>query len=139
MFLTYPRAVVRRPSLLAPGVAQATILVLIVTARPYAAAVTGLLSVAWLALLIAMADDRTTRARAERDTTTSRIADLEAELAEANTDPVTGLPARRRTVVGPGPDLELSGLGAVVGSDTDVPVDIGNARGCVAVDHVFGV
>ncbi|MEU1811065.1 GGDEF domain-containing protein [Micromonospora aurantiaca (nom. illeg.)] len=95
MFLTYLRAVVRRPSLLAPGVAHATILALIVTGRPYAAAFAGLFGIAWLALLIAMADDRTTRARAERDTATGRIADLEAALAEANTDPVTGLPVRR--------------------------------------------
>ncbi|MDG4795400.1 GGDEF domain-containing protein [Micromonospora sp. WMMD1082] len=95
MFLTYLRAVVRRPSLLALGAAHATVLALIVTARPYAAAIAGLFGTALLALLIARADGRTTRARAERDTATGRIADLEADLVEANTDPVTGLPVRR--------------------------------------------
>jgi len=42
-----------------------------------------------------MAGDRVIRVHAQRDTANRRIAELETELAEANTDPVTGLPVRR--------------------------------------------
>ncbi|ROO52765.1 diguanylate cyclase (GGDEF)-like protein [Micromonospora sp. Llam0] len=128
---SYLRAAVRRPSLLATGLAQAAVLALIFTARPYAAAFAGLFGIAWLAFLIAMADVRMIRARTQRDTATGRIAELEAEVVEANTDPVTGLPVRRvaeqHLAARAGVELTV----AVV--DVDGMHDINNSH-----DHQFG-
>jgi diguanylate cyclase (GGDEF)-like protein len=85
----------RRPSVVAPIVVQGCVLSLLFIDRPFAAAIVACFGVGWLAVLLAMADDREKAVQTQRDTATARIAELEGELAEANTDPVTGLPVRR--------------------------------------------
>jgi diguanylate cyclase (GGDEF)-like protein len=92
---SFLHAVKRRPSITAPILAQGCVLMLVFTDRPHAAAFLAMFGIAWLAILIALAGDRIIRVRGERDSAHQRITDLETELAEANTDPVTGLPVRR--------------------------------------------
>jgi hypothetical protein len=92
---SFLHAVTRRRSITAPILAQGRVLVLVFTDRAFAAAFVAMFGIAWLAVLVAMAGDRVIRVRVERDTANRRIAELETELAEANTDPVTGLPVRR--------------------------------------------
>ena len=124
-------AVKRRPSIAAPNIAQGCVLVLLFTDRPFAAAIVALFGIAWLAILRAMAGDRIIRVRAERDTANQRIADLQTELAEANTDPVTGLPVRR---------LAERHLAAAVGVELSVAVaDVDDMHGINnGHDHQFG-
>jgi diguanylate cyclase (GGDEF)-like protein len=128
---SFLQAIRRRPTVIAPIVAQGWALLLLFTGRPAAAAIVACLGIAAMAVLLAMADDRERAMRAERDTATTRIADLEAELAEANTDPVTGLPVRRlaerhiTTAVG----VELT----VAVADVDDMHAINNGH-----DHQFG-
>jgi diguanylate cyclase (GGDEF)-like protein len=85
----------RRASLVAPLVIQGWVFLFILADYPLAAAVFASCGVAWTAVLLAVADDRVHQARADRDTARTRVGDLEAELVEAYTDPVTGLPVRR--------------------------------------------
>jgi diguanylate cyclase (GGDEF)-like protein len=92
---SFLHAIKRHLSVIAPFLAQAWVLVLLFAERPFAAAIGACFGIGWLAVLLAVADDRATGIRAERDTATARIGDLETELADANTDPVTGLPVRR--------------------------------------------
>jgi len=128
---SFLHAVKRRPSIAAPILAQGCVLVLVFTNRPYAAAFVALFGIAWLAILIAMAGDRVIRVRAELDTANRRIAELETELAEANTDPVTGLPVRR---------LAERHLAAAVGVKLAVAVaDVDDMHGLNnGHDHQFG-
>jgi len=88
-------AVTRRPSLIPLLVIQGWLFLFILADYPLTAAVVASFGIAWLAVLLARANGRVYRARAERDTARTRVGVLEAELAEANTDPVTGLPVRR--------------------------------------------
>jgi len=88
-------AIRRRPSLLALPVIQGWVVLYILTDHPLTAAVIASCGIGWMAVLLARADDRVHRARAERDTARTRVSDLEAELADAYTDPVTGLAVRR--------------------------------------------
>ncbi len=128
---SFLQAVKRRPSILAPILAQGCVLVLVFTDRPFAAAFVAMFGIAWLAVLIAMADDRVIRVRAERDTATARVADLEAELDEATTDPVTGLPVRR---------LAERHLADAVGVELSIAVaDVDDMHGLNnGHDHQFG-
>jgi diguanylate cyclase (GGDEF)-like protein len=89
------RATTRRRAVLAPIAAEGGAILLLCTGHPFAAAIVACLGVTVLAFLLALADDRQTTLQAERDTATARIAQLETDLAEAHTDPVTGLPVRR--------------------------------------------
>lgn len=88
-------AVTRIRLLIAPLVIQGWAVLYILTDHPLTAAVIASCGIAAMAALLAMSDDRAHRARAERDTARTRVGELEAELAEAYTDPVTGLPVRR--------------------------------------------
>ena len=128
---SFLHAVKRRPSIAAPILAQGCVLLLIFTDRPFAAAFVAMFGIAWLAILIAMAGDRIIRVRGERDSANRRITDLEAELAEANTDPVTGLPVRR---------LAERHLAAAVGVEVSVAVaDVDDMHGINnGHDHQFG-
>jgi diguanylate cyclase (GGDEF)-like protein len=128
---SFLHAVKRRPSILAPNIAQGFVLLLLLTDRPFAAAIVALFGIAWLAILRAMAGDRIIRVRAERDTANQRIAYLETELAEANTDPVTWLPVRR---------LAEQHLAAAVGVELSVAVaDVDDMHGLNnGHDHQFG-
>jgi len=128
---SFLHSVKRRPSIIAPILAQGCVLVLVFTDRPFAAAFVAMFGIAWLAILIAMAGDRVIRVRVERDTANRRIADLEAELAEANTDPVTGLPVRR---------LAERHLAAAVGVELSIAVaDVDDMHGLNnGHDHQFG-
>ena len=96
MSLTSPcHAITRRCWLIGPLVAQGWMIFLLLADRPVGAAVVAGSGIAGMAVLLATADNRVGQARAERDAARIRAGDLEAELAEANTDPVTGLPVRR--------------------------------------------
>ncbi len=128
---SFLHAVKRRPSITAPILAQGRVLVLAFTDRPFPAAFVALFGIAWLAILIAIAGDRVIHVRAERDTANQRIVELETELAEANTDPVTGLPVRR---------LAERHLAAAVGVMLAVAVaDVDDMHGINnGHDHQFG-
>jgi diguanylate cyclase (GGDEF)-like protein len=128
---SFLHAVRRRPSILAPNIVQGIALVLLFTDWPYAAAIVALFGIAWLAIFRAMAGDRLLRVRDERDTANQRIAELETKLAEANTDPVTGLPVRR---------LAERHIAAAVGVELSVAVaDVDDMHGLNnGHDHQFG-
>lgn len=79
---------VRRLSFLTPLLVQGVVLYLLFTDRAAPAAVVALFGIAWLAILLAMSDARTLRV-------TRRVGELEADLAVAYMDPVTGLALRR--------------------------------------------
>jgi diguanylate cyclase (GGDEF)-like protein len=76
-------------------VVQAVVVMLLLARRPYAATAVACVGVAWLAVAAVAVDRRTRLLRAERDAAIRRVAVLEAAVAEADTDPVTGLPVRR--------------------------------------------
>ena len=129
---SFLHAVNRRPSIAAPILAQGCVLLLVFTDRPFAAAFVAMFGIAWLAVLVAVAGDRVIHVRAERDTAKQRITDLETELAEANTDPVTGLPVRRiaeRHLAAATAGVEVS----VAVADVDDMHGINNGH-----DHQFG-
>lgn len=88
-------AITRIRLLIAPLIIQGWAVLYILTDHPLTAAVIASCGIGWMAALLAMADDRIHRARIERDTARERVGELEAELANAYTDPVTGLPVRR--------------------------------------------
>ena len=75
---------------------QGLTLALLLGGEAVTAALVAVVGTAWLAALLAVADTRTNRACAERDAAARRVADLQRELAEAYTDPVTALPIRRQ-------------------------------------------
>jgi diguanylate cyclase (GGDEF)-like protein len=129
--MSYLHAIKRRPSVLAPIVAQGWVLLLLFADRPFAAAIVACFGIAGLAVLLAMADDRCNRIRAERNTATARVAGLQASLDEANTDPVTGLPVRR---------LAERHLADAVGVELSVAVaDVDDMHGINnGHDHQFG-
>jgi diguanylate cyclase (GGDEF)-like protein len=81
----------RLVSVLAPNIAPGLILLPLMLGWSHAAVLVALVAIAWLAILKASVATGTARLRAAEQ----RIADLETELANANTDPVTGLPIRR--------------------------------------------
>ena len=88
-------AIRRRPSLLALLVIQGWVVLFILTDHPLTAAVFAGCGIGSMAVLLARADDRARRARAERHAARTRVGELEVELADAYTDPVTGLAVRR--------------------------------------------
>lgn len=81
----------RLVSALASHIAPGVILLPLILDWPHAAELVALLAMAWAAVLKASAATRAVRLRAAEQ----RVADLETELADANTDPVTDLPVRR--------------------------------------------
>jgi diguanylate cyclase (GGDEF)-like protein len=96
VFLTsLPDAITRRRWLISPLAAQAWTIFLLLTDHTVTAAAVASSGIAWMAVLLATADNRVHQACDERDAAHTRASDLEAELAEADTDPVTGLPVRR--------------------------------------------
>jgi diguanylate cyclase (GGDEF)-like protein len=125
------RAVKRRPSIAAAILAQGCVLLLAFADRPFTAAFVAVVGTAWLATLIALAGGRGACVRAERDAANLRIADLQAELAEANTDLVTGLPVRR---------IAERHLAATAGVEVSVAIaDVDDMHGINnGHDHQFG-
>jgi diguanylate cyclase (GGDEF)-like protein len=128
---SFLQAITRHRIVFAPIVAQGAAILVLCAGHPIAAAAVACLGITVLAFLLAAADDRETKLRAERDNATARITQLEAELAEAYTDPVTGLPVRRlaerhlTNAIG----VQLT----VAVTDVDDMHDINNSR-----DHQFG-
>jgi diguanylate cyclase (GGDEF)-like protein len=77
-------AITRRRRLIGPLVGQAWMIYLLLIDHPVTAAVVTDSGIAWMAVLLAMADNRVHQARDERDAARTRAGDLEA-----------GLPVRR--------------------------------------------
>lgn len=89
------RACQRRRSLLTPLTAHAIAVGLYLAGHDGPAAAVAMTGIAWLAFALTLADNHAARLRDELHTARARIADLQVELADATTDPVTGLPVRR--------------------------------------------
>jgi hypothetical protein len=89
------KAITRRRWLIGPPVAQSWIIFLLLIDHPVTAALVASSGIAGMAVLLAIADNRLHQAHDERDAARTRAGALDAELADANTDPVTGLPVRR--------------------------------------------
>jgi diguanylate cyclase (GGDEF)-like protein len=89
------RAYRRRRSLLTPLTAHAIAVGLYLAGHDRPAAVIAVTGIAWLAFALTLADNHAARLRDELHTAQARITNLQAELADATTDPVTGLPVRR--------------------------------------------
>lgn len=79
---------------LTPLVLQAGTIALLYTGHAEYSALTAICGFAVLAFRAALANDRTEAILGQRDAAHRRIAALEADLADAHTDPVTGLPTR---------------------------------------------
>jgi diguanylate cyclase (GGDEF)-like protein len=112
-------------------VVQAVVALLLLARRPYAATAVACIGEAGLAVAAAAAGRRTRRVRLERDTATRRVGALEAAMAEADTDPVTGLPVRR---------VAERYLASMVGSELTVAIaDVDDMHGINnGHDHQFG-
>jgi diguanylate cyclase (GGDEF)-like protein len=76
-------------------VVQVVVVLLLLARYPYAATTIACAGLAWLVVAAAAAERRARLVRLERDVAAVRVAVLEAAVAEADTDPVTGLPVRR--------------------------------------------
>jgi diguanylate cyclase (GGDEF)-like protein len=124
-------AALRRASLAVWFVVHAVVVLLLLARRPYAATVVACAGVAWLAVAAVAANRRIRLVRLERDAVIRRVAVLEAAMAEANTDPVTGLPVRR---------VAERYLASVVGAELTVAVvDVDDMHGINnGHDHQFG-
>lgn len=121
----------RRRSLVVWFVVQAVVVLLLLARRPYAATAVACVGMAWLIVAVAAAGRRIRLVRLERDAATRRVAVLEAALAEADTDPVTGLPVRR---------VVERYLASVAGAELTVAIaDVDDMHGINnGHDHQFG-
>jgi diguanylate cyclase (GGDEF)-like protein len=121
----------RRKALAVWFVVQAVVVLLALARHPYAATAVACAGMAWLAIAAAAAGRQTRRVRLERDAASRRVAVLEAAMAEANTDPVTGLPVRR---------VAERYLASLVGAELTVAVvDVDDMHGINnGHDHQFG-